>query len=83
MHMPALDGDEALVGFREGNPNKPILMGFVHNSQHPDLINSSRRRMSRNEMRTQSGNKLWMDDWDDQEGIELSTWLHVWASGRP
>ncbi|NML30085.1 type VI secretion system Vgr family protein [Paraburkholderia antibiotica] len=73
MHMPALDGDEALVGFREGNPNKPILVGFVPNSQRPDLINSSRRRMSRNEIRTQSGNKLWMDDWDNQEGIELST----------
>ena len=73
MHMPALDGDEALVGFREGNPNKPILVGFVHNSERPDLINSSRRRMSRNELRTQSGNKWWMDDWDDQEGIEIST----------
>ncbi|HKT64158.1 MAG TPA: type VI secretion system tip protein VgrG [Burkholderia sp.] len=73
MHMPALDGDEALVGFREGNPNKPILVGFVHNSERPDLINSSRRRMSRNEVRTQSGNKWWMDDWDNQEGIEIST----------
>ncbi|GAB7524487.1 type VI secretion system Vgr family protein [Paraburkholderia sp. 2C] len=73
MHMPALDGDEALVGFREGNPNKPLLVGFIPNSQRPDLINSSRRRMSRNEIRTQSGNKLWMDDWDEQEGIELST----------
>ncbi|MBC8721223.1 type VI secretion system tip protein VgrG [Paraburkholderia sp. 31.1] len=73
MHMPALDGDEALVGFREGNPNKPILVGFMPNSQRPDLINSSRRRMSRNEIRTQSGNKLWMDDWDNQQGIELST----------
>jgi len=73
LHMPAVDGDEALVGFREGNPNKPILVGFVHNSQRPDLVNSSRRRMSRNEIRTQSGNKLWMDDWDNQEGIELST----------
>lgn len=73
MHMPALDGDEALVGFREGNPNKPILVGFMPNSQRPDLINSSRRRISRNEIRTQSGNKLWLDDWDDQQGIELST----------
>jgi uncharacterized protein involved in type VI secretion and phage assembly len=73
MHMPALDGDEGLVAFREGNPNKPFLVGFMPNSQRPDLINSSRRRMSRNEIRTQSGNKLWMDDWDDQQGIELST----------
>lgn len=73
MHMPALDGDEALVGFCEGNPNKPILVGFAPNNLRPDLINSSRRRMSRNEIRTQSGNKLWMDDFDNQQGIELGT----------
>ncbi|WP_175841935.1 type VI secretion system Vgr family protein [Burkholderia contaminans] len=73
MHMPALDGDEALIGFREGNPNKPFIAAFIHNSERPDLINSSRRRMSRNEIRTQSGNKFWMDDWDNQEGIELGT----------
>ncbi len=73
LHMPALDGDEALIGFREGNPNKPIIVGFLHNSERVDLVNSSRRRMSRNEIRTQSGNKLWMDDWDDQQGIELGT----------
>ncbi len=73
LHLPAVDGDEALVGFREGNPNKPVILGFMHNSEHPDLINTMRRRFSRNELRTQSGNKLWMDDWDHQEGIELAT----------
>ncbi len=73
LHLPAVDGDEALVGFREGNPNKPVILGFMHNSEHPDLINTMRRRFSRNEIRTQSGNKLWMDDWDHQEGIELAT----------
>ncbi|WP_423383627.1 DUF2345 domain-containing protein [Burkholderia sp. LMG 32019] len=71
--MPAVDGDEALIGFREGNPNKPFISAFIHNSERPDLINSSRRRMSRNEIQTQSGNKFWMDDWDNQEGIELGT----------
>ncbi|KUZ75456.1 hypothetical protein WI36_12050 [Burkholderia ubonensis] len=73
MHMPALDGDQAMVGFWEANPNKPVILAFVPNSTRPDLINSSRRRMSRNEIRTQSGNKFWMEDWEGQEGIELST----------
>lgn len=73
MHWPALHGDEALVGFREGDPNRPVLLGFMPNSTRGDLINSSRRRMSRNEIRTQSGNKLWMEDWEGQEGIEFST----------
>jgi len=72
-HMPALDGDEAIIAFRNGDPNRPYIAGFHHNSQSPDLINSSRRRMSRNEIRTLSGNKLWMDDWKNQQGIELGT----------
>ncbi|WP_250500187.1 type VI secretion system Vgr family protein [Caballeronia sp. GAWG1-5s-s] len=73
MHMPALDGDEAEIAFREANPNKPFILAFLPNSTRPDLINSSRRRMSRNEIRTQSGNKMWMEDWEGQEGVELST----------
>ncbi|WP_043204216.1 type VI secretion system Vgr family protein, partial [Paraburkholderia acidipaludis] len=73
LSMPPVDGDEALVGFREGNPNKPVILAFMPNDRNPDLINSSRRRLSRSEIRTRSGNKLWMDDWDHQEGIELST----------
>jgi type VI secretion system secreted protein VgrG len=73
MHLPALDGDEALIGFRGGDPNRPIIVGFMPNSTRPDLINATRRRISRNEIRTQSGNKLWMEDWEGQEGIEFST----------
>ncbi|CAB3790703.1 type VI secretion system Vgr family protein [Paraburkholderia caffeinilytica] len=73
LNMPPVDGDEALVAFREGNPNKPFVLAFMPNAVNEDLINSSRRRMSRSEIRTRSGNKLWMDDWDNQEGIELST----------
>lgn len=73
LHLPALEGDEAILAFDGGDPNRPYIAGFHHNSQRPDLINSSRRRMSRNELRTQSGNKFWLDDWQGQEGVELST----------
>ncbi|HTH61254.1 MAG TPA: DUF2345 domain-containing protein, partial [Paraburkholderia sp.] len=73
LHIPAVDGDEAIVSFDGGDPNRPYISGFHHNSQHPDLINSSRRRMSRSELRTQSGNRFWMDDWEGEEGVELGT----------
>ncbi|TDV37928.1 type VI secretion system secreted protein VgrG [Paraburkholderia caballeronis] len=73
LHIPARDGDEAIVSFDGGDPNRPYISGFHHNSQRPDLINSSRRRLSRSELRTQSGNKFWLDDWEGQEGVELST----------
>jgi len=73
LHIPAVDGDEAIVAFEGGDPNRPYIAGFHHNSQRPDLINSSRRRISRSELRTQSGNKFWMDDCERQQGVELST----------
>ncbi|MBW0445580.1 type VI secretion system Vgr family protein [Paraburkholderia phenoliruptrix] len=73
LNMPPVDGDHGVAGFYEGNPNKPFALAFLPNSVNPDLINSSRRRISRSEIRTRSGNKLWFDDWQGQEGIELST----------
>lgn len=73
LNMPPVDGDHGVAGFYENNPNKPFALAFLPNSVNPDLINSSRRRMSRSEIRTRSGNKLWFDDWHPQEGIELST----------
>ena len=73
LNMPPVHGDLGVAAFYENNPNKPFALVFLPNAVNPDLINSSRRRMSRSEIRTRSGNKLWFEDWGDQEGIELST----------
>ncbi|HEX7909456.1 MAG TPA: type VI secretion system tip protein VgrG [Paraburkholderia sp.] len=73
LNMPPVDGDHGVAGFYEGNPNKPFALAFLPNSENPDLINSSRRRISRSEIRTRGGNKMWMDDWEGQRGIELGT----------
>lgn len=72
-HFPALDGTEAVVEFRDGNPDKPYISAFHHNSQAVDHITSDDRWLSRNVIRTQSNNKLRMEDWEGQEGIKLST----------
>ncbi|AQH03166.1 type IV secretion protein Rhs [Burkholderia sp. KK1] len=73
MHFPALDNDEAVIEFRDGDPDKPYIAAFQHHSQAVDLVTSDRRWLSRNEIRTQSNNKLRMEDWAGQEGIKLST----------
>ncbi|WP_321167019.1 type VI secretion system Vgr family protein [Caballeronia cordobensis] len=73
MHFPALDNDEAVIEFRDGDPDKPYIAAFQHHSQAVDLVTSDRRWLSRNEIRTQSNNKLRMEDWQGQEGIKLST----------
>ncbi|MDN7820327.1 type VI secretion system Vgr family protein [Burkholderia vietnamiensis] len=72
-HFPALDNDEAVIAFRDADPDKPEIIGFHHHSQARDLVTSDRRWLSRNVIRTQSNNKLRMDDWAGQEGIKLST----------
>jgi type VI secretion system secreted protein VgrG len=72
-HFPALDKTEAVIEFRDGNPNKPYISQFHHNSQQTDLITNQERWLSRNVIRTQSNNKLRMEDWEGQEGIKLST----------
>ena len=72
-HMPALDGDEAIIEFHNGNPNAPYIAGFHHNSQRSDLVTGQDHWLSRNVIRTQSNNKLRMEDWEGQEGVKLST----------
>lgn len=73
MHFVALDNDEAVISFRDGDPDKPEISGFHHHSQARDLITNDRRWLSRNVIRTQKNNKLRMEDWAGQEGIKLST----------
>ncbi|MDR5792899.1 type VI secretion system Vgr family protein [Caballeronia sp. LZ008] len=72
-HFPGLDDTEVVIGFRDGDPDKPELLGFHHNSQAVDHITNDRRWLSRNVIRTQSNNKLRMEDWAGEEGIKLST----------
>ncbi|CAE6821442.1 hypothetical protein R69746_06068 [Paraburkholderia aspalathi] len=72
-HFPALHGDEAVLEFRDGNPDKPYISQFHHHSQAVDLITNQDRWLSRNVIRTQANNKLRMEDWKGYESIKLST----------
>ncbi|QOT80216.1 type VI secretion system Vgr family protein [Cupriavidus basilensis] len=72
-HFPALDGTDAAIAFHDGNPNKPYIAHFHHNSQHVDLITNQDRLQSRNVIHTQSGNKVELEDWEDEEHVQLST----------
>ncbi len=72
-HFPVLDGTEAVIMARDGDPNKLFISQFHHNSIQSDLIHNQDRWMSRNVIRTQSNNKLRMEDWEGEEHIKLST----------
>ncbi|WP_063825926.1 type VI secretion system Vgr family protein [Paraburkholderia caribensis] len=72
-HFPLIDGTEVAVAFHDGNPDRPYIAHALHNSQSTDHVTSDDRWLSRNVIRTQSNNKLRMEDWQGQEGVKLAT----------
>jgi len=73
LHFPARAGDEAVIAFRDGDPNKPYIAAFHHNSGAPDLISRRDRWETRNAIRTRSDNTLQMEDEHGKEHVKLST----------
>jgi hypothetical protein len=37
-HFPVIEGTEAIIQFENGDPNRPYIAGFQHNSDQVDLI---------------------------------------------
>jgi type VI secretion system secreted protein VgrG len=72
-HFPVLDGTEAVIMARDGDPNKLFISQFHHTSLQTDLITNQDRWMSRHVIRTQSDNKFEIEDWEGEEHVKLST----------
>jgi type VI secretion system secreted protein VgrG len=72
-HFPVLDGTEAVIMARDGDPNKLFISQFHHTSLQTDLITNQDRWMSRHVIRTQSDNKVQFEDWKGEEHAKLST----------
>ncbi|MHA7683301.1 type VI secretion system Vgr family protein [Cupriavidus sp. PET2-C1] len=73
MHFPLIEGTEVAIAFRDGNPNKPYIAHALHNSRQEDLITTRDRLLSRNLIQTQSGNLVDLEDWKDEEHVQIST----------
>ena len=72
-HFPLIDGTEVLVGFHDGDPDRPFIAHVMHNSRATDPVVNDQRWLSRNVLRTQSNNTLQMEDWDNEQHIKLAT----------
>ncbi|MFL9927651.1 type VI secretion system tip protein VgrG, partial [Herbaspirillum lusitanum] len=72
-HFPLIEGTEVAIAFHNGHPDAPYIAHALHDSHNSDLITHRDRWMSRNEIRTQSNNKLRLEDWQGQEHIKLAT----------
>jgi len=70
-HFPLIDGAEVALVFTNGDPDRPIIMGAMHDSVHPDLVNNLNN--TRNLIRTAAQNEMRMEDKRGIEHIHLTT----------
>src|SRR6266702_1073662 len=70
-HFPLIDGAEVAVIFTKGNPDRPVIIGAMHDSLHPDLVNNLNH--TRNLIRTVAQNEMRMEDKEGSEHIHLTT----------
>jgi type VI secretion system secreted protein VgrG len=70
-HFPLIDGVEVAIVFTDGDPDRPVIIGAMHDSLHPDLVNSLNH--TRNIVRTAGQNEMRMEDKEGFEHVHLST----------
>ncbi|MDN7701593.1 type VI secretion system tip protein VgrG [Burkholderia semiarida] len=70
-HFPLIDGAEVAIVHTDGDPNRPVIIGAMHDSVHPDLVNNLNH--TRNLIRTAARNELRMEDREGNEHVHLIT----------
>ncbi|WP_338641112.1 type VI secretion system tip protein VgrG [Burkholderia pyrrocinia] len=70
-HFPLIDGAEVAIVFTDGHPDRPVIIGAMHDSLHPDLVNNLNH--TRNLIRTAAQNELRMEDKEGVEHVHLTT----------
>ncbi len=71
MHFPVHNGNEIVLGFEEGDPDRPIALGTVPNPANASPVNN--RNVSESIIRTASGHQIKLDDKDGKTVIEILT----------
>ncbi|MGU7770294.1 type VI secretion system Vgr family protein [Burkholderia sp. MR1-5-21] len=70
-HFPLIDGAEVAIIHTGGDPNRPVIIGAMHDNLHPDLVNNLNH--TRNLIVTAAGNTQRMEDKEGVEHIHLMT----------
>ena len=71
MHFPLHAGTEVIVTCLNGDIDRPIMLGALHNPDAPNLVTSA--NPSHNLLRSWGGNELLMEDRKGAERIDLFT----------
>lgn len=67
MHLPLHKNAEVLLSFTDGDPDQPVIMAAVPNTENPSIVTSANKTESR--ITTAGGNQLYMDDTKGKEVI--------------
>lgn len=70
-HFPLIDGAEVALSFTNGDPDRPVIIGAMHNSEQVDLVTSKNK--TRNLIATAAGNVQRMEDLRGSEHVHLAT----------
>ncbi|WP_213307580.1 type VI secretion system Vgr family protein [Paraburkholderia sacchari] len=74
MHFPLLKGAEVLLSFTDGDPDRPVIVGAVPNSENHSVVNVQNAHINR--IATAGGNQLHMDDSKGKEVMFLHSPFH-------
>lgn len=69
MHFPLLKGTEVIIGFLSGDPDQPVIVGAVPNSENPNVVID--QNVQSNGFKTVSGNVISLEDEDSNQGITI------------
>ncbi|MEJ2042086.1 MAG: type VI secretion system tip protein VgrG [Reinekea sp.] len=71
MHFPLVKGTQVNIGFENGDPDRPVILGALHNDQTPSVVTSE--NSYQNLIRTRGQSELLLDDTPKEELIRLNT----------
>ena len=71
MHFPVHIGNEIVLAFEDGDPDRPIALGTVPNPANAGPV--SKRNPSESLIRTATGHQIKLDDKDGKTVIEITT----------
>lgn len=71
IHFPLIKGVEVLVGFTDGDPDRPLILNALPNPQHPSIIVDENQQS--NMIGTPGGHKINLTDTDGKESMSMET----------
>lgn len=71
LHFPLIKGTEVLLAFNGGDPDQPVIIGAVPNSENYNVVNDGIQ--TNNRILTNGGNQIVMNDQSNRQMVSIST----------